>query len=285
MIERQQPGVDDGAKEQLGTDVLTKARLSACMKTRVLGRQIFCFEQTDSTNLRADALAGEGAEHGTLVVADMQSDGRGRRGRRWQQEPGTMIAMSLILRPELKPDQAAMLTLIAAHSTALAIEEMTGVSAYIKWPNDIVLGGKKAVGILTEMRLEHGRIGHVVLGIGINAGTRQFPKELEETATSIYLETGKRIDRCELTARILQKLEGEYEQFLAVGNLAFICKDYNAHLISLGKEVKILDSAGEYTGISGGITETGELLVKRQNGDVEKVYAGEVSVRGLYGYV
>lgn len=276
-----------GSNEQnaAGMGDLTQEQLRACIRTRTLGQQLVCLEQTDSTNLRADELAKKGAAHGMLVTADMQSAGRGRRGRLWQQEPGTMIAMSLILRPTLPPDAAAMLTLVAAHSTALAIEKVTGVSAYIKWPNDIVLGGKKAVGILTEMCLEGGRIGHIILGIGINVGTGHFPAELADTATSLYLETGKRFRRCELAAEVLWQLEQEYEQFLTKGDLSAIRDDYNAHLVSRGKEVRILDPAGEYTAISGGITETGELMVEREDGRMERVYAGEVSVRGLYGYV
>lgn len=274
-------------KEQCVADVgdFTQEQLRACISTKALGQQLVCLEQTDSTNLRADELAKKGAAHGTLVTADMQSAGRGRRGRLWQQEPGTMIAMSLILRPALTPDEASMLTLIAAHSTALAIEKMTGVSAYIKWPNDIVLGGKKAVGILTEMCLEGGRIGHIILGIGINVGTEHFPAELADTATSLYLETGRKFRRCELVGEVLWQLEKEYEQFLERKDLSAIREDYNAHLISRGKEIRILDPAGEYTAISGGITKTGELLAERADGSVERVYAGEVSVRGLYGYV
>lgn len=264
---------------------LSPERLRSCIRTKELGQQVVCFEKTDSTNLQADRLAKEGAPHGTLVVADLQSAGRGRRGRRWQQEPGTMIAMSLVLRPELLPDKASMLTLVAAHSVATAIEKMTEVSAFIKWPNDIVINAKKTVGILTEMSLEQGRIGHIILGIGINVGTEAFPEEIRETATSLYLETGKKPERCELIAAVLEQLEKDYAIFLENQDLSGILENYNAHLINRGKEVKILDGAGEYTGVSRGITKTGELLVEREDGKVEAVYAGEVSVRGLYGYV
>lgn len=264
---------------------LSLKRLHSCMRTKVLGQQIVCFERIDSTNLQADRLAKEGALHGTLVVADMQTAGRGRRGRSWQQEPGTMAAMSLILRPEIAPDEASVLTLVAAHSVALTLEKMTGVSAFIKWPNDIVINGKKAVGILTEMCLEQGKIGHIILGIGINAGTEVFPEELKETATSLYLETGKKPERCELIASVLEQFEKDYATFVKWHNLSGILESYNAHLINCGREVKILDTMGEYTGISKGVTETGELLVERADGRVEAVYAGEVSVRGLYGYV
>ena len=264
---------------------LSMERLRSSIQTSTLGQQIVRFEETDSTNIQADRLAKEGAPHGTLVVAEMQTAGRGRRGRSWQQEPGTMIAMSLILRPEIAPDEASMLTLVAAHSIAVTIEIMTEVSAFIKWPNDIVINGKKTVGILTEMCLEQGRIGHIIVGIGINVGTKAFPEELREIATSLYLETGKPIERCELIGAFLEQFEKDYELFLEKRNLSGILPGYNARLINQGREVKILDVAGEYTGISRGVTKTGELLVEREDGRLETVYAGEVSVRGLYGYV
>lgn len=267
------------------TAELTPEKLRAHLKTSAFGCQIVCFDQTDSTNRQADCLAKDGAPHGMLVVADMQSSGRGRRGRSWQQEPGAAVAMSLVLRPTIEPDEASMLTLAAAHSTALAIEKMTGLKAFIKWPNDIVINGKKAVGILTEMYLEQGRIGHIIVGIGINTAAEDFPQELRETATSLYLETGKKTERCELIAEVLAQFEQDYEAFLAQRNLSAILEDYNAHLIHRGKEIKILDGAGEYTGMSKGVTKTGELLVERGGGKTEAVYAGEVSVRGLYGYV
>ena len=250
-----------------------------------MGQKVVFFEQTDSTNVQADRLAKEGAVHGTLVVADMQSAGRGRRGRSWQQEPGTMAAMSLILRPDIAPDKASMLTLVAAHSTAAAIEKMTGLSAFIKWPNDIVVNQKKVVGILTEMCMSQGAMQHIVLGIGINVGTKQFPEELRETATSLYLETGKEIDRGRLIAAVMEQFETDYETFLQTEDLTGLLEDYNRHLINRGREVKILEPGREHTGISRGITETGELLVELADGSVEAVYAGEVSVRGIYGYV
>lgn len=276
---------EEGVKEASQSGELSPERLRGRLRTRELGREIVCYEQTDSTNRRADELARGGALHGTLVTADMQSSGRGRRGRSWQQEAGKAVAMSLILRPDMKPDEASMLTLLAAHSTVLAIEKMTGMSAYIKWPNDIVLGRKKAVGILTEMCLEHEKIGHIIVGIGINVTTEHFPQELRETATSLFLESGKKIDRCELIAEVLWQFEQDYEVFLKQKDLSAVLDEYNAHLIHFGKEVRILDGAGEYTGISKGVTKTGRLLVEHRDGRIEAVYAGEVSVRGLYGYV
>lgn len=267
------------------SDELSPENLRSRLRTGAFGREIIYYDQTDSTNLQAAVLAEAGAVHGTLVTAQMQSAGRGRRGRSWQQERGTAVAMSLILRPDTAPDKASMLTLAAAHAIVLAIERMSGEAAYIKWPNDIVMNGKKIVGILTEMHLAGEQIADLIVGIGINVGTEHFPQEIARMASSLYLETGKRIDRCELTAEILFQFEKDYEEFLKRGDLSGILESYNAHLINRGKEVRILDEADGYTGISRGILKTGELLVEREDGRLETVYAGEVSVRGLYGYV
>ena len=268
-------------------DILSESEIASCMRTKWLGRQVVYFEETDSTNTQAKRLAEEGAESGTLVVADMQTAGKGRRGRSWQQSSGTMISMTFILKPEFPPDEASMLTLVAAHSVAKAIEEETGLTASIKWPNDIIINGKKIVGILTEMSLsvEQDCIHYVVVGIGINVNLTEIPEEIRETATSLSLETGRSIGRSKLIARVMEYFEKDYEQFLETGDLSGILDSYNAHLISMDREVRILDPKGEYTGISRGMNRVGELLVEREDGSTVNVYAGEVSVRGLYGYV
>ena len=198
-----------------------------------------------------------------------------------------MIAMSLLLRPTFSPDKASMLTLLAAHSVAGAIEAVTGLPAAIKWPNDIVINRKKTVGILTEMSLgvEQAAIDYIVIGIGINVNNTAFPEEIRDMATSLYLEKGERVSRSVLIAESMRRLEVDYEAFLKTEDLSAILPDYNAHLISMNKEVRVLDPKGEYTGISRGMDAQGELLVERADGEIIKVYAGEVSVRGLYGYV
>ena len=198
-----------------------------------------------------------------------------------------MIAMSLLLRPTFSPDKASMLTLLAAHSVAGAIEAVTGLPAAIKWPNDIVINRKKTVGILTEMSLgvEQAAIDYIVIGIGINVNNTAFPEDIRDMATSLYLEKGERVSRSVLIAESMRRLEADYEAFLETEDLSAILQDYNTHLISMNKEVRVLDPKGEYTGISRGMDAQGELLVERADGEIVKVYAGEVSVRGLYGYV
>lgn len=268
-------------------DILSESEIVSRMETKWLGRKVVYFQETDSTNTQAKRLAEEGAESGTLVVADMQSAGKGRRGRSWQQRPGTMVSMTFILKPEFAPDRASMLTLLAAHSVAKAIENMTELSALIKWPNDIVIHKKKVVGILTEMSLslEQDSIHYVVVGIGINTNISAFSEEIQDIATSLYLESGKKVNRGGLIAEVMKCFEKDYELFLEKEDLSGILEDYNAHLAGKGREVRVLDPKGEYEGISLGVNRTGELLVQRADGSTVNVYAGEVSVRGLYGYV
>ena len=191
-------------------DVLTREELAVQIgdATRWAGQEIVCFTETDSTNVRARKLGENGAAHGTLVVAEQQTAGRGRRGRGWESPAGSSIYMSLLLRPEFLPNKAPMLTIVMAYSVATALREQTGLDFRIKWPNDIVLNGKKVVGILTEMSTEIEYINHVVIGVGINVNTEAFPEEICATATSIRRESGKTWRRAELIAAILRQLNG-----------------------------------------------------------------------------
>lgn len=266
-------------------DVMSKAEIESLISTKWAGCDVLYFPEIDSTNLRAKRLGEEGASHGTLVVADRQTDGRGRRGRAWESPAGSSIYMSILLRPEIIPSRAPMLTLVMAQSVAEAIREMTGVDAQIKWPNDIVLNGKKICGMLTEMSTEIDWISYVVIGVGINVNTENFPEELKDQATSLWLEEGKRYKRAALIAQIMKRFESCYEQFIKTGDLSGIQEDYNRLLVNRDREVRILEPGHEYNGHALGIDETGELLVRRADGSVAKIYAGEVSVRGIYGYV
>ncbi len=265
-------------------DVISKAELLSCMRGS-FGREIVYFDSTDSTNVRAKKLAEEGAEHGTLVVAGHQEAGRGRRGRSWVSPEGTGIFMSLILRPDILPTSASMITLVAALAVHDGILEETGLETAIKWPNDIVADGKKLCGILTEMSAELEGIHYVVVGIGINANMESFPEDVRKTASSILIQTGKRVRRSHLAAAVIAAFERYYEKFIRSGSLAPLVDVYNEHMARRGGEVKVLDPAGSYTGTALGIDETGELLVEMPDGKVRRVVSGEVSVRGIYGYI
>lgn len=266
-------------------DVITAAELLSRMEAGLLGSQVEYWEEIDSTNNRAKRLGDEGAVSGTLITADCQTAGKGRRGRSWVSEKGTGIWMSLLLRPDIPPVSASMLTLAAALAVTAGIGEATGLKAGIKWPNDIVIGGKKVCGILTEMSAEPDHINYVVIGIGINANTSCFPQDLQDKATSLYLESGKTVTRSHIIALVMAALNRYYESFLKTGDLSLLLEEYEEKLANRGKEVFVTSAAGDYRGLCLGVDKTGELMVKLQDGTVNRVVSGEVSVRGIYGYV
>lgn len=258
-----------------------KRELEQGLKTKTMGQSIYFYEETDTTNNRARELALEGAPEGTLVVAEKQTAGRGRRGKVWESPLGTGIWMSLVLRPQIAPAEASVLTLLCGLATAEAIEAETGLSAGIKWPNDILINGKKAVGILTEMDCEMSEVHFVIPGIGINVNTASFPPEIAEIATSLYLECGKTVSRRRLVHKVLERLEEHYETFLRTGSFAAMLEDYRKHCITLGKEVHVLGREPFFAEALD-ITPEGELLVRRaDNGKEEVVFSGEVSIRGV----
>ena len=254
------------------------------------------FEELDSTNIRAKEEAVKGAESGTLIVADKQTAGRGRRGREWSSPGGKNIYFSLLLRPDLPTDKASMLTLVMALAVSKGIQQtmrelQTNVDGTeiprpeIKWPNDIVMDGKKVCGILTEMGLKQNAIDYVVIGVGINVHNQEFAPELVDKAAALDVACGKRISRKVLLAHVTDAFETYYDIFMEQGSLEGLRAEYEALLVNCGREVCVLEPRGEYRGVAKGITDTGELLVELPDGSVTEVYAGEVSVRGIYGYV
>lgn len=265
-------------------DVITNEAILSNLQTKYMGRQVFCYDEVTSTNTVAKRLADEGKAEGTLIVSDKQNQGKGRRGRSWDSQKGTGVFMTVILKPQMKPLYAPMLTLVAALAVNDAIADLTGLDAKIKWPNDIVVNKKKVCGILTELSAEVDYINYIVVGIGINVSTRDFKEELSDKATSILLESGKSINRAQLIAKIMEYLEEYYEQFLKTHDLSAIKEAYTKVLINKDQVVKIISEEDTYTGIARGITDEGHLLVEKENHELIKVYAGEVSVRGLYSY-
>ncbi len=247
--------------------------------------KIIYYKQLDSTNTEIARLATEGAAHGTVVVADAQSAGKGRRGRGWESPAGENIYMSILLRPDCLPDRAPMLTLVMAYSVAKVLKELGFLDVQIKWPNDLVLSGKKICGILTEMQLKDTEIDYVVVGVGINVNTSKFPEELKDTATSLYLESGIVSDRETLVEAIVEYFDEAYCQFLETQDLSFLREAYNDMLVNVGREVRVLEPRNEYIAYAQGINASGELLVRTAAGEEKRIYAGEVSVRGIYGYV
>lgn len=266
-------------------DVYNQAALESALHTRWLGKNLIYLDEIDSTNTQVRRLADQGAPEGTVVVAEQQNAGKGRRGRSWVGPKGSGIWMSFLLRPEFAPEAASMLTLVAAMAVADGIREVCRLDCQIKWPNDIVADGKKLCGILTEMSSEMDSIHYVIVGIGINVGIRQFPEEIRETATSLVLCTGESVERAKLVDAVLRGWEHWYEVFLQTMDLEGLQESYNSQLVNMEREVKVLAPGGSYTGISHGINKTGELIVELPDGELRNVMSGEVSVRGVYGYV
>ncbi len=264
------------------------------MRTSWVGRPVKFYDSLDSTNLMAKAEAEKGAPSGTLIVADMQTAGRGRRGKAWESPKGTNIYNTLILRPDFEPKKASMLTLLMALAVVEGVEKTCLTQEQdkveeplpgIKWPNDVVINGRKICGILTEMNFAKDGRWYVIIGTGINVGQQTFVPELAERATSLAEEYEKRISRSVLLAHVMESFEEIYKVFCKHGNLSGVRERYEALLVNKDREVAVLDPKGEYRGVARGIQDTGELLVELPDGNMRAVCAGEVSVRGIYGYV
>lgn len=251
--------------------------------------KIFWTESVDSTLTWAkeEAKKSVGKElDGALFVANEQTAGKGRLGRVWTSVPGENIYMTLLLmQPEVRAENASSLTLVMGLSVAEAVEEMAGIDAGIKWPNDIVLSKKKICGILTEMQMKEQKPDFIMIGVGINVNQKEFQEELRNKATSVFLETGKEMSREELVTKVTACFWKNYELFLKTQNLKALKEEYEKRLLNKNQQVRILEKGTETIGTARGITDTGELLVEDLQGKVRKVFSGEVSVRGLYSYV
>ena len=281
-IEAQQ---NKGYRLMAAPDLMTEAEIKSLMHTDWVAKEVLYFDTIDSTNTKAQELAEKGYPSGTLVVADKQESGKGRRGRSWVSPSGTGIFMTLMIKPDINPNNASMLTLVAALAVAKAITSVTGEEALIKWPNDIVVNGKKVCGILTEMNAQFDYINHIVVGIGINVHNESFPEEISQMASSLMIEAGgKRFHRAQIIAETMSYFEQYYETFLKTQDLSALVREYDELLVNRNKSVRVLDPKEPFDGKAMGITPKGELIVDTWESR-KLVSSGEVSVRGIYGYV
>ena len=251
--------------------------------TKWAGKTVHFARETDSTNLWIKRLAKEGASEGTLALAEFQSAGRGRLGRSWEVPEGTSVMMSILLRPKFEPQYAPTLTLVMGMAVAKAVKSL-GFDVSIKWPNDVVVSHKKICGILTEMGVRDGKIDYAVIGVGINVNIKEFPEEMADKATSLYLESGREFDRSQIPGLVMEAFEKYYEKFAATCDLSGLKEEYESILANYNQPVRVL-AKEPYEGVARGITDGGELLVEKTDGTIVAVSAGEVSVRGLYSYV
>lgn len=272
-------------------DILNRAEILYGLNTSVLGRELHCFEELDSTNTYAKRLASEGCADGAAVVAEKQTRGRGRLGRQWESAGKKGVWMSVVLKPSIPPESIQLITLAASVAVVDAVFEATGIETGIKWPNDIILDGKKVCGILAEMSSEMDRINYLVIGIGINVNhdKADFPDNISATAISLkeYKKSssaGGALARGEIIKKVLFELEKQYLNIEA-GKIEEVIDEWKKRSVTLGKKVKVNINNIELTGMAAGITEDGKLLFKMENGDEYEILSGEVSVRGLLGYV
>ncbi len=265
-------------------DILSKSEIQSSLSESKFVKEVVYLETVDSTNNKAKALGEEGALDGTLIVSEFQQSGKGRRGKGFQSPKGDGIYMTLLLRPEVIPAKASMITIVAAMAVREGLFNACNIEGKIKWPNDIVVEGKKICGILTEMSSELDYVNHVVVGMGINVNNNNMPDYIKDVAISVKMITGKEYKRSIIIAEVIRAFEKYYKLFLKSGDLKNIKGEYNENLIHFNQEVVIIKGNEKYTAKSLGIDNDGELLIKRE-GVEEKVISGEVSVRGVYGYV
>ena len=270
--------------EEIVTDgIYNETTIADQIHTKWAGKTVHFAREIDSTNLWIKRLAKEGAPEGTLALAEFQSAGRGRLGRSWEVPEGTSVMMSILLRPKFEPQYAPTLTLVMGMAVAKAVKSL-GFDVSIKWPNDVVVSHKKICGILTEMGVRDGKIDYAVIGVGINVNIKEFPEEMADKATSLYLESGKEFDRSQIPGLVMEAFEEYYEKFAATCDLSGLKEEYESILANYNQPVRVL-AKEPYEGVARGITDGGELLVEKTDGTIVAVSAGEVSVRGLYSYV
>ena len=261
----------------LSPQPLSADEIQRAISTERLGKKIYCFETIPSTNLEAQALAKEGEAEGGIVIAEGQTHGRGRMGRGWVSPPYLNLYLSVILRPKLPPGLAPQITLMTAVAIADTVQSVLSIPPEIKWPNDILVGGKKIAGVLTESSCEPDRILFVVVGIGVNLN---FPRELmpesiRETATSVLLLTQKPVDRSEFTCRLIQSLDQCYGE-LESGGFASIAQRWERFFQLRGKSVRVEMPDRQVSGRVVGIDTDGALILVGEGGGRERIVAGDL---------
>ena len=265
-------------------DKLLPGEIENILFDKAMGKQIIYFDSIDSTNSYAKKKIDR-LKEGTVILAEKQTAGRGRRGREWISPDGTGIWMSIALKPDIPPREGIKMTQITVAAVCKSIRELTKLDALIKWPNDIVINGKKVCGILTEMAGELNEINYIVIGIGINVNMKDFPDEIKKHASSLFIEGNKKIDRKILLIDILKKFENLYDAYMENLNLnetLSIVRNYSA---ILGKNIRIIQGKSVKTARAVGINDDGLLLVETEDGGREPISSGEISIRGEKGYI
>ncbi|HOV99342.1 MAG TPA: biotin--[acetyl-CoA-carboxylase] ligase [Bacteroidota bacterium] len=256
--------------------MLTKKQLLKGLSSRVIGKKIFVFDKIDSTNACAKILAEAGIEDGSIVIADYQTEGRGRQGRSWQSEIGKNLLFSLVLKSQLHRTVVGLLPFYAAVSVARGIESMLPITVHCKWPNDVIIQGKKCCGILLESAVGTETLRYAVVGIGVNVNQERFPGEMTTPPTSLKLEVGKSIDRVALFQHIVHSLDELYPK-IQQGDFTDVVTEWQERTPMLGKEISIVHHGKTVQGVAKHINVNGGLVVATPEG-TKTFYAGDVSV-------
>lgn len=262
-------------------DYLNESSLKSLLHNKIIGKNLIVLDSVNSTNDHLKKLGNEGCENGTVVAAREQTRGKGRLGRTWQSKKDDGIAFSVLLRPNVAPSEVSAITPLAGLAVCKAIREYTRLDCVIKWPNDIIIGRKKLVGILTEMSAEFDAVEYVITGIGINIDHTSFPEEIAFKATSLLLETGRHIDKNEFLACVLEHLENEFVK----NNLELTptaLSEYTDLCATVGRSVTFQRGTRRISGMAVGVSEHGELKVMMSDGTICLVNSGEVTVQGIY---
>lgn len=261
-------------------DVYNEIEIKEVLNTVKIAKEIYFYEQTDSTNNCIKTLAREGKQEGVIAVAEIQTAGKGRRGKKWKSPKGAGVWFSMLLKPHIMPSEAPVLTLLAGLAVCRAIRQQTALQSKIKWPNDILISGKKVCGILTELDAEMDSVHFVITGIGINVNMETFPEELKQTATSLRIEKGQTISRKNIIKAVLEEFEKIYLQYEKECNFLPFREEYKKYCVNIGKELQVF-SKQPFVAKGIDITEQGELLVQKQTGEKVVVFSGEVSIRNM----
>ncbi|MDB6065492.1 MAG: Bifunctional ligase/repressor BirA [Pedosphaera sp.] len=253
--------------------------LSSLGQTKVIGRDIRVFEETTSTNDVIEKLARDNVKEGVVVFAESQTKGRGRLGRKWMSPARKGLWFSVLLRPGMRPTEVTQLTIAAATALFRAVRSQTGITPEIKWPNDILIKGKKVAGILTELSAELDKVKYVILGMGVdvNLAAGEFPPELRKLATSLRIESGQRQNRAELAVKILAELDRDYERICS-GQFEAVADEWEEHCSTIGHNVVIHIGDRRIQGSAESLDTDGALLLRTQHGRLERIIGGDVTV-------
>ena len=260
-------------------DVFNPSEINTSDYGCLIGKNVICYDVVDSTNTVCKNMAYGGLEEGSVIAAESQSDGVGRLGRNWVSKEGGLY-MSILLKPDIEPVKLPAVTLTAGLAVCKALNEF-GFEADIKWPNDILINKKKVCGILTEMSGQLQKVDFIVVGIGININIKEFPSDVINKATSLFIESGKKFKRSEVAKTVLINFDKVYKKFIS-GGFEDIKDDYEKNCINIGKRVKVIGRNGDFEATAVEVTSEGELIVLRDDGQRQKIFSGEVSVRGVY---